>query len=445
MLELVEMLDSFNAADRRVALGRLAGSERFPFTAGVGNLNMHFHSFFSFNVEDWSPTRIAWEARRHGLYAAGLCDFDVLDGLEEFINAGQLLGLRTTVNLETRAYVREYADVDINSPGEAGVAYVMGAGFARMPAPGSAAAAGLAGFRAGARARNEALIRRINPHLPEIALDYENDVLPLTPAGSATERHIIRAYIGKSKDRYEHAMDVATFWARILGKEFDDIIDLLIDMAALEEAVRAKLVKRGGLAYEPPSANAFPPVDDFIRWVLACEAVPMITWLDGVSAGEKDGHAMLTCLMAKGAAALNIIPDRNWNIADDAVRQTKVANLNAIVKAAEDLGLPINIGTELNKAGQPFADDLSVEELAPHKETFLRGAKIMVGHSILLRYAGYSYVGAAALSDFPDVRARNRFFESVGALPPLTRERAGELEDLGPEKALSELRAAATA
>jgi hypothetical protein len=439
------MLDSFNAADRRVALDRLLGSDRSPFTAGAGDVNMHFHSFFSFNVEDWSPTHIAWEARRRGLYAAGLCDFDVLDGLEDFIQAGLLLGLRTTVNLETRAYVREYADVDINSPGEPGVAYVMGAGFRRMPAPGSAAASGLAAFRAGARARNEALIQRINPHLPEIAVDYENDVLPLTPSGSATERHIIRAYVGKSKDRYEHAMDVATFWARILGREFDDVIDLLIDTAAMEEAVRAKLVKRGGFAYEPPSASSFPPVDDFIRWVLSCEAVPMITWLDGASAGEKDGRAMLTALMGKGAAALNIIPDRNWNIADDGVRRTKVANLNAIVRAADDLALPINIGTELNKAGQPFADDLGVEALAPHRETFLRGARIMVGHSVLLRHAGYSYVGAAAQSDFPDVRARNRFFEAVGALPPLTREGAAELEDLGPEKALDALRAAAKA
>ena len=68
----------------------------------------------------------------------------------------------------------------------------------------------------------------------------------------------------------------------------------------------------------------------------------------------------------------------------------------------------------------------------------------MVGHSLLLRYAGYSYTGAAAAQDFPDVRERNRFFESVGGQPPLTGDRAKELEDLGPETVLSRFRDSVT-
>ena len=51
------------------------------------------------------------------------------------------------------------------------------------------------------------------------------------------------------------------------------------DEPALEESVRAKLVKRGGIGYVQPSADTFPPVDDFIAWVRGCEAIPMITWL----------------------------------------------------------------------------------------------------------------------------------------------------------------------
>jgi len=98
---------------------------------------MHFHSFFSYNAEGWSPSHIAWEAKQAGLYAAGLCDFDVLDGQEEFLHAGELLGLRATVNVETRVFLPEYADKEISSPGEPGVSYIMGAGFARPLAAGS--------------------------------------------------------------------------------------------------------------------------------------------------------------------------------------------------------------------------------------------------------------------------------------------------------------------
>jgi len=443
--EMELLLDSFDSDERQRALLALARIGRAGLPPPGANVNLHCHSFFSFNSEEWSPSHIAWEARRRGLYAAGLCDFDVLDGLEEFLEAGLILGLRTTVNLETRAFFRQYAGVDINSPGEPGVTYVMGAGFAEDPPPDSPQAEGLAALRARARTRNEALMRRLNAHLAGMAIDYAEDVLPLTPAGSATERHIVRAYINKSKTVFTHPSAVASFWAKLLGRNMEEALELLADPPTMEEVARAKLVKQGGLGYEQPSPESFPPVEDFIRWAAACGAIPMITWLDGVSPGERDGRAMLECLTAEGAAALNIIPDRNWNVADPAARAVKVANLNAIVAAAEALDLPINIGTEMNKLGLPFVDDLDSEALRPHRETFLRGARVMVGHTVLLRYAGYAYVGPRARSDFPGAGARNAFFAAVGALPPLTRDRALELEDMGPEKALDALRAAAAA
>jgi len=434
------LLDSFDPEERRSGLKALAHVERRRLPTAGMNVNMHFHSFFSFNAEEWSPTHIAWEARKAGLYAAGLCDFDVLDGLEEFIEAGLVLGLRATVNLETRAYLKEYAGVDISSPGEPGVIYVMGAGFAEGVEPDSPQGRGLEGFRERARARNEGLVGRINPHLAGIDIDYEEDVLPLTPSGSATERHIIRAYINKSKAVFEHASAVASFWAKRLDRTVEEVVELLADPPSMEEAVRTGLVKRGGVGYEQPSPTTFPPVEEFIRWVASCGAIPMITWLDGTSPGEKDGRAMLECMAAKGGAALNIIPDRVWNVTDPSAQAARIANLNAIVAAANRMHLPINIGTEMNRQGLPFVDDLDGEALRPHKETFLRGARIMVGHTVLLRYAGMAYVGARASAEFGDAQAKNVFFESVGGLPPLTEEQAGKLEDMGVERALTWLR-----
>lgn len=429
---LEQQLDSFDAREREEALERLAAL-RLPAPEDTDNLNMHFHSFFSYNAEGWSPSHIAWRAHRAGLYAAGLCDFDVLDGLEEFLGAGELLGLRVAVNLETRVFVKDQAAVDITSPGEPGVTYIMGAGFAAQPAEGTPQAEGLNALREGARARNLALLDRINPHLPDIALDYAADVLPLTPLGVATERHIIRAYVNKSRAVFGTPQRVAEFWAKVLDKDAADVQEAL-DTPALEEMVRSRLVKRGGLGYAQPSEDTFPPVDEFIRWVLSCEAIPMITWLDGTSEGERDPHALLEGMTAKGCAAINIIPDRNWNYADPQERETKAKNLDAIVRAADDMGLPINIGTEMNRAGLPFVDDLSGPVLRRYRETFLRGARIMVGHTILRRFAGLSY----ATCDWHPGR-RNAFFEAVGGLAPLTRPVAERLRELGPEGALAAL------
>jgi len=437
--ELEIQLDSFDPRARRDALVMLSNLYGGILAPAGANVNMHAHSFFSYNALGYSPSRIAWETRKAGLYAAGLCDFDVLDGLEEFLNAGVALGHRAAVSLETRAYFAEYSEGDISSPGEPGVTYVMGSGFFRVPDPGTPQSAGLAGFRERALSRNEELVGRINGHLPEIAIDYDEDVLPLTPAGGATERHIVTAYICKARDVFVHPNADAVFWSELLGFSFEETVELLADLPRMEEQVRAKLAKRGGIGYEQPSPESFPTVDDFMDWVQSCEAIPMVTWLDGTSPGESDGRAMLECMQSKGAAALNIIPDRNWNIADPETRAVKTRKLGEIVAAAEELGLPINIGTEMNKLGLPFVDDLGGEELEAYRETFLRGTRIIVGHTILARYAGFSYVGDKAQRAFKDVPSKNEFFEAVGGLAPLDEAGEKELQDMGEEKALVRL------
>jgi hypothetical protein len=429
-----DALDSFDPAVRGAALAAAAAAGGFPEPGG--NVNMHLHSFHSFNALGWSPARIALAARRAGLHAAALCDFDVLDGMEEFLAAGALLGLRAAVHIETRAYLREFADVDINSPGEHGVTYIMGAGFVLPPRPGSAEAATLGAFRAQARRRNEELVARINAALPELAVDYARDVLPLTPGGNATERHIIRGYVGRAQAVYPQAGDRATAWGRVLGIDASKSAALMADPPALEEQVRSRLAKRGGLGYEQPTERTFPPADDFAAWVARCRAIPMAAYLDGTSGGEADAHKLLECLAAKGIAAVNIIPDRNWNLKKPEEAALKQARLAEFVAASEDMGLPINIGTEMNRLGLPFVDDLAGPALSRYAQPFRRGAQIMVGHTILARYGDLSYVDEAA-----GPRAeKNRLFQRVGALPPLEERRAAALASLGPARALERIR-----
>ncbi len=435
----LELLNSFDPGSRRAVLGQLL--ERGGLPATGSNVNMHLHSFFSFNAEDHSPTRLAWEARKNGLYAAGLCDFDVLDGLDEFLDAGCRLALRTSVGLETRAFFDEYADADINSPGEPGITYIMGAGFGRIPAPNSPAAQTLAVLRDRAAQRNRDLVARINAKIPALSLEYRSDVMPLSPAACPTERHIIRAYCRKAASLGD---DAATkVWAEILDQPSATVNALLANRPVMEDAVRARLVKRGGLAYEAPTRTTFPAVADFVPWVLSARAIPMATWLDGTSAGESDPAAMLECLQAKGVAAINIVPDRNWNISDATKRQRNVDNLRNVVKVAVAMNLPINIGTEMNKEGQPFVDDLTGPALKEFAETFRDGARVMVGQTILARYADYAFCDPSVLDEFNGKAAkRNRFFAAVGALPPMTVAEAERLAAAGPNAALEYIREA---
>lgn len=437
----IAQLDSFDLEERSQALKALIARNGAMLPEPLERVNMHLHSFFSYNTKNYSPSHIAWEARRHGLYAAGLCDFDVLDGLEEFLAAGQVLGLRATVNLETRAFSRDYAQLDINSPGEPGVTYIMGAGFTRSPKPGSRAAATLLQYRRQAGERNRSLVARINAHLPEIALDYAADVLPLSPGACPTERHIVRAYREKANAAFKTSVALFAFWAKLMKARPADVETWSQKIPVMEDKIRTVLAKRGGIGYERPTEKTFPPVDEFIAWVLACEAMPMVTWLDGTTGAEVNAAPMLECLRAKGACALNIIPDRNHRIADPAVRAVKLQKLAEIVAVADKLQFPINIGTEMNKDGQPFVDDTGCEALRPYHAAFLRGACIMVGQTLLARYANFSYVSAAAQAEFDNnARQKNAFFEAVGLLPPLTTALAAKLSALGPDNGLACLR-----
>ena len=96
-------LDSFNATERRQALLDICARGQWP-AAGT-DVNVHSHTFFSYNAYGYSPTHFAVLARQHGLAVAGIVDFDVLDGLEEFWEAGRLCGLKRCVSMESRVFV----------------------------------------------------------------------------------------------------------------------------------------------------------------------------------------------------------------------------------------------------------------------------------------------------------------------------------------------------
>jgi len=194
--QLEQQLDSFDAAEREQALTLLcdmveSGKIELPEPGDFSNL--HCHTFFSFNAYGYSPSKFAWLARKAGLAATGTVDFDVLDALDEFRKACRLLGLKGSSGLETRVYVPEFATRVINSPGEPGISYHMGVGFPSAQVPESQAAF-LGSLKEMAQKRNRELMGRVNEHLRPVELDYERDVMSLTPSGSATERHMCLAY-----------------------------------------------------------------------------------------------------------------------------------------------------------------------------------------------------------------------------------------------------------
>ena len=246
-------LDSFCLETRRAALGDLLamvarGEVVLPCPGS--DVNLHCHSFFSYNAYGYSPTKLAWLGRKAGWAVAGLVDFDVWDGLEEFLGAAQQLGLKGCAGMETRVFVPGFAQYVMNSPGEPGISYHMGVGLPGRPD--AAASEFLAGLRATAERRNRELVDRVNRYLAPAALDYDREVLPLTPSGNATERHICLAYARKA-----HAVlpadELGRFWAEKLSTDAAALD--LPEGVKLQGLIRARTMKQPSSVAHPATAK----------------------------------------------------------------------------------------------------------------------------------------------------------------------------------------------
>jgi hypothetical protein len=276
----------------------------------------------------------------------------------------------------------------------------------------------------------------VNAALSPVEIDYDRDVLPLTPAGTATERHIVAAYVEAAKRIVSNPME---FWAAKLKVDLEDVTALVDSRPAFHNLVRAKLMKRGGVGYVQPGPDTFPSIDQFQDMILRSGALPCATWLDGTSPGEQAIEELLALLIWKGAVALNIIPDRNWNVADPGLRRIKVQNLYDIVELAQRLALPINVGTEMNSFGQKLVDDFGAPELAPVRQPFVDGAHFIYGHTVMQRALGLGYRSEWARVHLPSRAERSAFYTKVGYRVPPGEARLAQLNLLDPSLAPGEI------
>ncbi len=415
-----KQLNDFDSIKRKEALDfvvRMLDEHKTTVPSEKNEVNLHFHTFYSYNANGWSPSRIAWESKKYGLMATGIVDFDVIDGMNEFLLATHELDIRGAVSLETRVFIEEYRDHVLSSPKEPGVAYFMAVGCYQYPETDSKADHALKRMRTMASQRNIEVMDRVNEYLVKVKIDYHRDALPLTPSGNATERHMLSAYDKKAREVFSDDKEaLVSFWANALEMDKLDCSNLIDNTAAFHDKIRSKLMKYGGVGYVAPTKDTFPQVEEVIAMSNDMGAIPAIAWLDGTNSGEADMPKLLGDLAEMGTLAMNIIPDRNWNIKDADEKKTKVENLEKAVNAAREANFPIIVGTEMNKAGLPFVDDFDSPELRPYVKDFIDGANFLHGHTMLAKPADLGVQSEWAKSAFSSASLRNDFYTKVGSL-----------------------------
>ena len=436
--QLETELNSLDSGTRRNTLQELAElcrSRRIKIEPESGANNLHCHTFYSYNGYGFSPAFIAYLAKKSGWFAAGTVDFDVLDAVDEFKDAAELFDVRYASGMESRTFIAELADKEINSPGEPGIAYHLGLGFCGSEVPASEQPFA-ARLRRQAAERTRRIVDVVNAYLAPVQLDYEADVLRLTPRGNATERHVCQAYREKAETLFPDPATRAAFWSGKLKLSPEEAAKLLDNPVALEGSIRSKTMKKGGPGYIVPTPESFPPVEEMNEFTLHCGAIPTIAWLNGLSAGESDPETLLKLHISKGAAMLNIVPDRNWNVSDPEKQRRLVAELNRIIAACDKFDLPIVVGTEMNAPGLKLVDDFGCAALAPHLERFVSGAAILTAHT-LLAPLGRGYLSDWARNHFATTAAKNAFFNQFGRLMTPARFRAATVWPEAPDEMLN--------
>lgn len=414
----LEALNSFSTQDRKNALAEAVNS----FDQGIivrpqetGWVNVLARTFFSHSVDGSSPARLAWEAVIRGLSVIGCADRDNLGALGEMLAAGDALGVRATVSLETKTHVLSYADRELNCPGQPGFLRALGVGFTSVPPLDSEHGRLIASLPNRARDRNTAMIDKLNSLLAPVSVDYETDVLPLTPAGNATEVHISAAYAAKAKTIFPGFHDQAVFWADVLGRSPNDAECLLGDDRAFMEALSDKLMRIGDSESHQPKIDAYPKITEFFQAVKASGAVPCLLWRDGESEGESNPAKLLDDAMNWGARAVALTPDRNWNIADREEKERKLAALARMAEEARKRHLPMLVGSPMSGLGQKFVDSFDAPEIAAYFRDFTDSAFWLYGHATLERAAGLGLASAWSKTAFGrDPAKANAFYIEVG-------------------------------
>jgi len=406
-------LNHFDISIRKKTLHSLLKTQpkTLPSNTPTQLFNLHCHSFFSFNAYGLSPTALVWKALQNHFYALGLIDFDVLDGVDEFLYSCDLCQIKGCAGFETRVFVPQFAKHEINSPGEPGICYHIGMGFTSQKIKNAHV---LKKLKRIAQNRIQTTIEKVNNYLSPLSIHYEAEVLPLTPTANPTERHLCTAYYEKSKLQFSNKTELIHFWSEKLKIPTTDIENSITNPVEFQNLLRAKLMKLGGPGYVPAKPENFPTLIEVNEFILSNGAIPTFAWLDGTSSGEQNLEELINTMLTSGVYAVNIIPDRNWNIKNPEQKKIKLKNLDNFISLAHELYLPIFIGTELNAPGQKFVDNLDTPELQPYYQLFIDGIHIAYAHTVLEKVSGMGFTSSWARNYFSNNKERYEFFKEIG-------------------------------
>ncbi len=386
-------------------------------------VNNHIHTTFSFSP--YSPTKAVWQAYQAGLNTSGIMDHDTIAGAREFIEAGKILGMATTIGVECRAdfSTTPMGDRRLNNPDQEAVAYLALHGIPHTQI--DTVQDFFAPYIEERNVRNAAMVERINkllgPH--GIHLDFEADVVPLSQyhaGGSITERHISFALAHKLMAAFGKGEKLTQFLQDDLQLSIGDkILGLLLDPDNelydydLLGAIKSSLVEH---FYIPADAEC-PTVQQVLALSQEVGSIACYAYLGDVGdsvTGDKKAQKfeddfldeLLVMLKDLGFNAITYMPARNT-----------LEQLLRLKKLCAEQDLFEISGEDINSPRQSFICEALTR---PEFQNLIDSTWALIGHELAatdnLDDAMFSPKTAAA---YPDLAERIQRYKQIGL------ERAG--------------------
>ena len=380
------LLGTLDHADKQT---RLAGLEKIK--AYTGNcskgedVNNHIHTTYSFSP--YSPTKAVYMAYTSGLGTAGIMDHDSIAGAYEFIEAGRIMGIKTTIGVECRVSMKDtfLSDIRINNPDQKGVAYcaIHGIPHTRIKEIGRY----FKPYIEHRMERNIKMIGNINELMGkyDIAIDLIKDIIPVSmyhDGGTVTERHILFALAEKLIMKFGKGASLVRFLKEDMGsyiskKAMGYLMDEKNEIYPYDllGVLKSDLISR---IYVDADEEC-PDVKDLISLTRENGAISAYAYLgdvgDSITGDKKAQHfedayieELFELLVDLGFNAVTYMPSRNTEKQLDRVRQL-----------CEKHGMFQISGEDINQPRQRFVCE---EMKRPEFKNLIDSTYALIGHEL---------------------------------------------------------------
>jgi hypothetical protein len=339
-------------------------------------VNAHFHTPYSFSAFD-NIAQITNKAEEEKISVLGINDFNTVTGHKEFHDLCSQNKKFPLFNIEFMGLLQEEKEkgIKINDPTNPGRIYFSGKGL-KYPCENKSEKV-LEDLREICNKQTEEMIGKVNEHFVTSNVDINldvNDIQKNYAKELVRERHIakvIREKIyGLAKTKEEKLKLISKIY-----EGHSEAIDFE-NISAMENEIRSKLLKKGGVAFVEEDPKSFLPVEALVEWIVNAGGIPCYPVLLDDSKGnftdfEKDYSELLANLKKYSIPSLELIPVRN-----------KIHYVKEFVEFFNKNGIIVLLGTEHNTpemiplkvacSDSPLNDEL--------KKISYEGAAIVAAH-----------------------------------------------------------------